>query len=119
MAQYAKPTVATGTPGNVLEPDSITIGEALEVSALSAGDKAVDQSDVAAIYAAEMRATGTNEIKPGGIGATAQSAATHNEHTLFLGAKTTISDVLAVSSSSIHLIGCYIYNIVIYYMLLS
>ncbi|KAI9181282.1 hypothetical protein LWI28_013331 [Acer negundo] len=100
VAQYAKPNVATGTPGNVLDPDSITIGEALEVSALSAaGDKAVDQSDVAAIYAAEMRATGTNEIKPGGIGATAQSAATHNERTLFLGAKTTISDVLADAST--------------------
>ncbi|TXG63674.1 hypothetical protein EZV62_010668 [Acer yangbiense] len=99
VAQYAKPNVATGTPGNVLDPDSITIGEALEVSALSAGDKAIDQSDVAAIYAAEMRAAGTNEIKPGGIGATAQSAATHNEQTLFLGAKTTISDVLADAST--------------------
>ncbi|KAK3193760.1 hypothetical protein Dsin_025070 [Dipteronia sinensis] len=102
VAQYAKPNVAIGTPVNVLDPDSITIGEALEVSALSAaGDKAVDQSDAAAIYAAEMRATGTNEMKPGGIGATAQSAATHNERTHFLGAKTTISDVLADASTKL------------------
>ncbi|KAL5796680.1 hypothetical protein ACOSQ2_001500 [Xanthoceras sorbifolium] len=101
VAQYAQPDVATGTPGKVLEQDSITIGEALEASSLSVGDKPVDQSDAAAIYAAEMRATGTNEIKPGGIGVTAQSAATNNERTLFFGDKTTISDVLADATTKL------------------
>lgn len=38
----------------------------------------MDQSDAAAIQAAEVRATGSNVIIPGGLTATAQSAATHN-----------------------------------------
>ncbi|XP_042056120.1 late embryogenesis abundant protein D-34-like [Salvia splendens] len=36
--------------------DAVTIGEALEATALSAGNKPVDKSDVAAIQAAEVRA---------------------------------------------------------------
>ena len=43
-----------------------------------AGNKPLDQSDAAAIQAAEVRATGSNVIIPGGLAATAQSAATHN-----------------------------------------
>ncbi|KAK1593022.1 hypothetical protein Q3G72_034548 [Acer saccharum] len=39
----------------------------------------VDQSDAAAIQAAEMRATGSNVIISGGLSASAQSAAAHNE----------------------------------------
>ncbi|KAK2648361.1 hypothetical protein Ddye_015850, partial [Dipteronia dyeriana] len=77
---------------------TVSTREKREATALSVGDKPVHQSDSATIYAAEMRATGTNEIKPGGIGATAQSAATHPERTLLLGAKTTISVVLAVTN---------------------
>ncbi|XVF38240.1 hypothetical protein REPUB_Repub20aG0083000 [Reevesia pubescens] len=57
---------------------AITIGEALEAVAQTAGDKPVDQSDAAAIQAAEVRATGSNVIIPGGLAATAQSAAAHN-----------------------------------------
>ncbi|KAJ0960113.1 hypothetical protein J5N97_000107 [Dioscorea zingiberensis] len=44
---------------------TITIGEALEASAQTAGDRPVDQSDAAAIQAAEVRATGSNVIIPG------------------------------------------------------
>lgn len=36
---------------------AITIGQAPEATALTAGDKPVDQSDAAAIQAAEVRAT--------------------------------------------------------------
>lgn len=57
----------------------ITIGEALEATALTAGNKPVEQSDAAAIQAAEVRATGSNVITPGGVAATAQSAASYNE----------------------------------------
>lgn len=57
---------------------AITIGEALEATARTAGDKPVDQSDAAAIQAAEVRATGSNIITPGGLAATAQSAASFN-----------------------------------------
>ncbi|MGJ2543748.1 hypothetical protein ACR8G9_22410, partial [Salmonella enterica subsp. enterica serovar Paratyphi A] len=85
----------TGSPiaaGDALEPGSpVTIGEALEASALAAGDKPVDQSDAAAIQAAEVRATGY--VLPGGIGAAAQSAATHNDRSSAED-KTTLADVL-------------------------
>ncbi|KAF4392370.1 hypothetical protein G4B88_005329 [Cannabis sativa] len=57
--------VGSGTPGAVLDKDSVNIGEALEAAALSMGDKTVDQSDASAIQAAEMRATGRNLTQPG------------------------------------------------------
>ncbi|XP_065864347.1 late embryogenesis abundant protein D-34-like [Euphorbia lathyris] len=92
VAQYIEPRVETTTPGGTLDKDAITIGESLEAASLSAGDKLVEQSDAAAIQAAEVRATGVNEVLPGGIGAQAQSAATRNS----TGAdKTTLSDILA------------------------
>lgn len=61
-----------------VQQNAITIGEALEATAKTAGDKPVDQSDAAAVQAAEVRATGSNVIIPGGLAATAQSAAAHN-----------------------------------------
>lgn len=85
------------SPASVLNKDAITIGEALEAAALSAGDKPVDQSDAAAIQAAEIRATGHNKIIPGGVAATAQSAATLNARTMLDENKTKLSDVLAVT----------------------
>ncbi|KAL5068203.1 hypothetical protein RYX36_019090 [Vicia faba] len=82
-------------PGLVLNKNAITIGEALEASALTrAGDKPLDQSDAAAIQAAEVRATGKNQTEPGGLGAMAQSAATRNARTMPL-QKTTLADVLS------------------------
>ncbi|XP_028792261.1 late embryogenesis abundant protein D-34-like [Neltuma alba] len=56
----------------------LTIGQALEATAHTVGDKPVEQSDAAAIEAAEMRATGRNEIIPGGLAAVAQKAAAYN-----------------------------------------
>ncbi|XP_038724224.1 LOW QUALITY PROTEIN: late embryogenesis abundant protein D-34-like [Tripterygium wilfordii] len=61
-----------------VEQSKITIGEALEAAAYSASKKPVDQSDAAAIQAAEVRATGSNVISPGGLAASAQSAASFN-----------------------------------------
>ncbi|KAG8370213.1 hypothetical protein BUALT_Bualt14G0093700 [Buddleja alternifolia] len=60
------------------EQATITIGEALEASGRVAGDRPIDQSDAAAIQAAECMATGTNMISPGGLAATALAAAAYN-----------------------------------------
>ncbi|GAB4851080.1 hypothetical protein Ancab_030378 [Ancistrocladus abbreviatus] len=62
----------------VQQAASISIGEALEATAQAAGDKSVDQSDAAAIQAAEVRATGCNVMTLGGVASTAQSAAALN-----------------------------------------
>ncbi|XP_008797343.2 late embryogenesis abundant protein D-34-like [Phoenix dactylifera] len=70
--------VSTTTPTGVAYGDAFTIGEALEATAMTAGEKPVDQSDAAAIQAAEARATGLNEVLPGGVGDEAQSAANAN-----------------------------------------
>lgn len=86
--------------GTTLDRDAITIGEALEASSLSAGDKPVDQTDAAAIQAAEMRAIGCNETPPHGLGAAAQSAATNNTRTMSDDKKTTLSDLLSVNISA-------------------
>lgn len=98
VGQFVEPDVPMNTPGSVLDPNAITIGEALEASALTrAGDKPLDQSDAAAIQAAEMRATGRNDTPPGGLGAAAQSAATRNSRTMNDLQKTTFADVLSVT----------------------
>ncbi|KAK6120075.1 hypothetical protein DH2020_046205 [Rehmannia glutinosa] len=96
VGQYGRPTdVKMTEPASVLEADAITIGEALEATALSAGDKPIDQSDAAAIQAAEVRATGLGHLVPGGIGAEAQSAAVRNVQTARDEDKIKLGDVLA------------------------
>ncbi|KAL7226612.1 hypothetical protein ACSBR1_021667 [Camellia fascicularis] len=100
VGQYTQPGTGQGRSpaAPVINRDAITIGEALEASALSAGNKPVDQSDAAAIQAAEMKATGSNEIASGGIAATAQSAATRNVRTMLDEDKTKLADVLEDAS---------------------
>ncbi|MBA0832035.1 hypothetical protein Goarm_016451 [Gossypium armourianum] len=96
VGQYRQPDVsAVTTPAMLVDPGSITIGEALEAAAISAADKPIDQSDAAAIQAAEMRATGSSEITPGGIASEAQSAATRNARTQRFEDQATLSDVLS------------------------
>lgn len=97
MGRYVQPDVPMRAPGAALDPGSITIGEALEASAVGAGDKPIEQSDAAAIQAAEVRATGKDAIVPGGVGAEAQSAATLNTRTMRDEDKTTLGDVLSVN----------------------
>lgn len=75
---------------------NITIGEALEATVLTAGDRPVDYSDAAAIQAAEVRATGRTNIIPGGVAAAAQSAATRNARATRDEDKTKLAEVLAV-----------------------
>ena len=56
----------------------LTIGEALEATAHTVGDKPVEKSDAAAIGAAEMRATGRSEVSHGSLGAAANKAVAYN-----------------------------------------
>ncbi|XP_021897121.1 late embryogenesis abundant protein D-34-like isoform X2 [Carica papaya] len=83
VGQYVEPTpVGTVVGGTVAvdaaEQAAITIGEALEATAQTAGNKPVDQGDASAIQAAEVRATGSNVIIPGGLASSAHSAAAYN-----------------------------------------
>ncbi|XP_038716644.1 late embryogenesis abundant protein D-34 isoform X2 [Tripterygium wilfordii] len=73
----------------------ITIGEALEATTLTAGQKPVEWSDAAAVQAAEVRATGRTTIAPGGVAAAAQSAATLNARTTRNEDKTKLANVLS------------------------
>ena len=85
-----------GAGGRIAGGDKITIGEALEAVAATAGDKPVEQSDAAAIQAAEVRATGSNLITPGGVASAAQSAASLNRQTDRDEDKVKLGDVLTV-----------------------
>ncbi|XP_065008660.1 late embryogenesis abundant protein D-34-like [Musa acuminata AAA Group] len=58
--------------------DKVTIGEALEATAKTAGDKPVEPSDAAAIQAAESAATGVSTVLTNGVAAAAQAAVITN-----------------------------------------
>ncbi|KAK9086833.1 hypothetical protein Syun_029227 [Stephania yunnanensis] len=90
--------VVARSPVKALDRDAITIGEALEATALMAGDKPVEVSDAAAIQAAEVRAAGTSMVAPGGIAASAQAAASANQRSSGQQVKTTLADVLSDAS---------------------
>ncbi|XP_073147391.1 late embryogenesis abundant protein 47-like [Henckelia pumila] len=80
---------------------NITIGEALEATALTAGHRPVDYSDAAAIQAAEVRATGRTNIVPGGVAAAAQSAATRNARLQRDEDKTKLGEILSDASTKL------------------
>ncbi|XP_019164616.1 PREDICTED: late embryogenesis abundant protein D-34-like [Ipomoea nil] len=107
VGKYIRPPAEEKTPPPPPPPaagvvsDDITIGEALEATAISAGDKPVGKSDAAAIQAAEVRATGLGHILPGGVGADAQRAAEINARTTTDEFKTKIGDVLTDASSKL------------------
>lgn len=90
----AGPGAGAGVAGKDIT--KVTIGEALEATALAAGDAPVERSDAAAIQAAEARATGLDANVPGGLAAQAQSAAAANEWAWGDEDKATLGDVLAV-----------------------
>lgn len=93
LERYVPPDVPLRYPGNVLNRDSTSIGEA---TTPSFDDKSVDQGDAVAIQVVEMRATGTNEITPSGVASMAQSATNVNPRIMRDKNKTTLYDVLAV-----------------------
>jgi len=92
---------ARGRAAGVADNTKVTIGEALEATALAAGDEPVERSDAAAIQAAEARATGLDANVPGGLAAQAQSAAAANAWAARDVDKTTLGDVLAVRFRSV------------------
>ncbi|KAK4801632.1 hypothetical protein SAY86_022119 [Trapa natans] len=96
--QYMKPAQLQREEPAVTaaERSTITIGEALEAAALSMSHKPVDQGEVAAIQAAEVRSTGSTEIIHGGLAASAQSAAAHNEQVVREEDKIKLFDILTV-----------------------
>ncbi|CAI0465975.1 unnamed protein product [Linum tenue] len=94
LGQFVQPAPVHGGGGVVAAQNAITIGEALEATGRTSGDRPVDQSDAAAIQAAETRATGSSVTVPGGLAATAQSAATHNAATDRDEEKIKLNDVL-------------------------
>ncbi|XP_028793406.1 late embryogenesis abundant protein D-34-like [Neltuma alba] len=105
-----KVTMQTVTPPSQPQQDApvglggcggITIGEALEATAVTAGNKPVEWSDAAAIQAAEVRATGRTNIVPGGVAAAAQSAATLNARLTNNAEKTTLADILTDATSKL------------------
>ncbi|PUZ42746.1 hypothetical protein GQ55_9G607100 [Panicum hallii var. hallii] len=85
----------------VVDNTKVTIGEALEATALAAGDEPVERSDAAAIQAAEARATGLDANVPGGLAAQAQSAAAANAWAARDEDKTTLGDVLANATAKL------------------
>ncbi|KAL9450717.1 hypothetical protein AB3S75_012448 [Citrus x aurantiifolia] len=87
--------------GEVKGGGGITIGEALEATALTAGKKPVEWSDAAAIQAAEVRATGRINVTPGGVAAAAQSAATINARTTRDEDKTKLADILTDATAKL------------------
>ncbi|XVE77798.1 hypothetical protein DITRI_Ditri13aG0091600 [Diplodiscus trichospermus] len=96
MSQSRRPQV-----DQYSDPGPITVGEALETTASSAGNKAVDSSDAAAIQAAERRVAGGDNRHLGGLGAKAQAAASFNARAARDVTKITISDVLSDAASKL------------------
>ncbi|RLN15764.1 late embryogenesis abundant protein D-34-like [Panicum miliaceum] len=88
-----------GPAGMVRDGTKITIGEALEATAFSAGDQPVERSDAAVIAAAEARATGTDEAPPDGLAARARAAADANALARREEDRATLRDVLADATS--------------------
>ncbi|KAI4317839.1 hypothetical protein L6164_025673 [Bauhinia variegata] len=101
VGQYVEPVPVEAGRGGAVRDAAITIGEALEATGQIAGDKPVDQSDAAAIQAAEARATGTNEIAPGGLAAMAQSAAAYNAGCQRQEDKIKLTDVLSGATAKL------------------
>ncbi|KAL0413354.1 UNVERIFIED_CONTAM: Late embryogenesis abundant protein 47 [Sesamum radiatum] len=103
LVKVVKPeSPSTGPLGSQSEQrGDITIGEALEATALTAGHRPVDYSDAAAIQAAEVRATGRTNIVPGGVAAAAQSAATRNARVPRDEDKTKLGEILSDASSKL------------------
>ncbi|MBA0832036.1 hypothetical protein Goarm_016452 [Gossypium armourianum] len=94
-------TPSSPTPTGAGDQSGITIGEALEATAISVGDKPVDRGDAAAIRAAEARAAGGNVTQRSGLGAKAQAAVNFNDRVAYDYNKITISDVLSDASAKL------------------
>ncbi|KAK2647022.1 hypothetical protein Ddye_022217 [Dipteronia dyeriana] len=90
---------AAAAAAGEVEQDKLTIGQALEATIQTAGNKPVEYSDAAAVAEAEMRATGRNVVIQGGYAASAHSAAAYNTGMISDENKIKLKDVLAGASS--------------------
>ncbi|PUZ38961.1 hypothetical protein GQ55_9G238500 [Panicum hallii var. hallii] len=88
-----------GPASMVRDGTKITIGEALEATAFSAGDQPVEPSDAAVIAAVEVRATGTDEAPPDGLAARARAAVDANALAQRQEDRATLRDILADATS--------------------
>lgn len=82
------------TAAGVGNQGKITMGQALEAAIQTAGSKPVDQSDAAAVREAEVRATGSSVVIPGGFAAAAYNAGMIRDED-----KIKLRDVLTVTYS--------------------
>lgn len=99
VGEYEMPgssAASVGGGGERRRDSGMTIGQALEATARTAGNKPVDRSDAAAIQAAEARATRTNMVASGGVAAAAQAAADANARVTRDEDKIKLADVLSV-----------------------
>ncbi|GAU47428.1 hypothetical protein TSUD_46400 [Trifolium subterraneum] len=101
VGQFVEPTPVQSGKTGVVRESALTIGEALEATAHTVGDKPVEQSDAAAIQAAEVRATGSNVISPGGLASMAQSAAAYNADCPSEEEKIKLGDVLSGATAKL------------------
>ncbi|MED6226093.1 hypothetical protein PIB30_100121 [Stylosanthes scabra] len=101
VGQYVEATPVQSSRASAVRESAITIGEALEATAQTVGSKPVEQSDAAAIQAAEVRATGSNVIQPGGLAAMAQSAASFNAECQNPQDKIKLADVLTGATAKL------------------
>ncbi|XP_047073869.1 late embryogenesis abundant protein 31-like [Lolium rigidum] len=87
----------------VVEEDTskVTIGEAMEAAALSAGERPVEEADAAAIRAAETQAQGEDGVLPGGLADQAWAAASANAWAERDEDKITIGDVLTDATTKL------------------
>ncbi|KAJ1423817.1 Late embryogenesis abundant protein [Sesbania bispinosa] len=101
VGQFVEPMPVQAGRIGVVQESAITIGEALEATAQTVGNKPVDQSDASAIQAAEVRATGSNVVTPGGLAAMAQSAAAYNAECQRDQEKIKLADVLTDATAKL------------------
>ncbi|KAF7109659.1 hypothetical protein CFC21_109876 [Triticum aestivum] len=102
VGQYSVADQAMMQQQQVEEDTSkVTIGEAMEAAALSAGDRPLEEADAAAIRAAETQAQGADEVMPGGLADQAWAAASANAWAERDEDKITVSDVLSDATTKL------------------
>ncbi|RXH70586.1 hypothetical protein DVH24_013332 [Malus domestica] len=95
MALNVAIVLSVQPPNWLAQQNSITIGEAREALAQTAGDRPIDQSDAAA---ADVRVTGSNVISPGWLVTMAQGAAAYNAGTEREQDKIKLTDILSATA---------------------
>ncbi|KAM2019278.1 hypothetical protein ACFX1T_022091 [Malus domestica] len=98
MALNVAIVLSVQPPNRLAQQNSITIGEAREALAQTAGDRPIDQSDAAA---AEVRVTGSNVISPGWLVTMAQGAAAYNAGTEREQDKIKLTDILSGAAAKL------------------